>query len=74
MVKKLLFHYDWKIEKIYVQKEALGGPTFWNRNNMLRNCNGIMDFEAYRCQEAEICEWFRKKVIWKKQTLKFFKI
>ena len=26
IIKKLLFRYDLKIEKIYVQKEALGPP------------------------------------------------
>ena len=31
-----------------------------------------MHFEAYRGQEAEICEWFRKKVIWKEANLKIF--
>ena len=72
IIKRLLFLYDWKIEKIYVQKEALGPPPSESELNMLRNCNGVMHFGAHRGQEAEIYEWFRKKVIWIEANPKIF--
>ena len=68
----MLFRYDLKIEKIYVQKEALGPPPSESEINMLRNCIDIMHFGAHRSQEAELYEWFRKKDIWIEINSKFF--
>lgn len=72
LIKKFLFKYNWKLEKIYVQKEPLGPPPSLLEINLLKNCNGIIHFGAHRGQEAEIYEWFRKKVIWIEANPKIF--
>lgn len=72
LIKEFLFKYSWKLEKIYVQKEAVGPPPTIAEINMLLNCSGIIHFGAHRGQEAEIYDWFKKKVIWIEANPKVF--
>lgn len=63
-LKKIIFYYGWKIEKIYVQKEA--NKTSPNKKELLTlaNCSGVFHLGAHRGSEASVYEWFGKKVIW----------
>ena len=59
-------------KKIYVQKEAIGPPPTLPEINMILDCDGIIHFGAHRGQEAEIYDWFKKKVIWVEANPKVF--
>lgn len=63
-LKKILYFFGWRLEKIYVQKETVW-PTLKTEELMaLKSSNGIFHLGAHRGQEAPIYDWFGKKVIW----------
>ena len=63
-VKKIFFYYGWKIEKIYIQKEANKTSPDHKELEALSNCKGVFHFGAHRGSEAAVYDWFGKKVIW----------
>jgi len=71
-VKKLLFYFNWKIEKIYIQNEPITEPPAEIELRILKNCKGIFHLGAHRGGEAPIYEWFGKKAIWIEANPKIF--
>lgn len=63
-IKRLLFKYNWKLEKIYKPKGLVYEPPSKIYLNELLHSNGILHFGAHRGGEAPIYNWFGKKVIW----------
>ena len=71
-IKKIFYRFGWKIEKIYVQKEANITSPKLIELEILAKCNGILHLGAHRGGEAPIYDWFGKKVIWVEANPKIY--
>ncbi len=72
LIKKIFYRFGWKIEKIYVQKEANTTSPKLIELEILAKCNGILHLGAHRGSEAPIYDWFGKKVIWVEANPKIY--
>lgn len=71
-LKKILFKFNFKLEKIYIQNEYnLESPDI-NLLKTMQNCKGILHIGAHRGSESAVYEWFGKKVIWIEANPKIF--
>ncbi len=66
IIKKLLRIFNWKLVKIKRKKPSeyyYSAPnSSWIKSIM--DCNGIIHIGAHRGSEAQVYNWFNKKVIW----------
>ena len=63
-IKNLLLKNGWQLKKIIKSKSYTNEPPSLEELNILYNCKGIFHLGAHRGGEAEIYDWFQKKVIW----------
>jgi len=71
-LKKLLFKYNYKLEKIYIQNDYnLESPDL-QLLKWMKKSKGVLHMGSHRGSEAAVYEWFGKKVIWIEANPKIF--
>jgi len=71
-LKKILYKFNFKLSKIYIQNEYnLESPDV-NLLKTMKNCKGVLHIGAHRGSESAVYEWFGKKVVWIEANPKIF--
>ncbi len=71
-IKKFLIKNRWQLKKISIPNTYTNEPPTQEEVNILHKCKGIFHLGAHRGGEAEIYDWFQKKVIWIEANPKIF--
>jgi len=71
-LKILLFKFNFKLQKIYIQKDYNLEPPSLELLEKMCESKGIFHIGAHRGGEAPIYEWLGKKVIWVEANPKIF--
>ena len=74
LIKRILKYYGWKLIKLRKPPEPSPYSKLdINVLNSINNSNGILHLGAHRGVEAEVYNWFGKKVIWVEALPKIYK-
>lgn len=63
-IKNFLIKNGWQLKKIIKSNSYTNEAPSLEEINKLYNCDGVLHLGAHRGGEAEIYDWFQKKVIW----------